>query len=170
MKIRRLAAVAALVLLSSCNVGPNYHKPSVTTPDTFRGSIAATASDSQSIADQQWCDVFKDEQLQELIRTALSQNYDLRNAFARVEAARGNLGIRRADQYPTIGAGGAVIAVQPSEGVVAGAGPLTPTGVFRERTFGSLFLDLLSYEVDLWGRLRRATEAARAELLAMDWS
>ena len=101
-----LAAMAVLVLLSGCKVGPKYRKPSVTTPPAFRGSPAANDSDPHSIGDLQWFEVFKDEPLQELIRAALAQNYDLRIAMARVDAAHANLGIRRSDQYPTIGAGG----------------------------------------------------------------
>src|SRR5262245_53489144 len=171
IKMYWLAAVAALVLLSGCNVGPNYRKPAVATPTTFRAAPATNASDTQSIADQQWFEVFKDDQLQELIRTALAQNYELQVAIARVDAARANLGIRRSDQYPSIGAGGAIIAVKPTDGgVIPLPGTLTPTGITRERTFGTAFLDLLTYEVDLWGRLRRSTEAARAELLAVDWN
>jgi multidrug efflux system outer membrane protein len=168
---RCILAVAVLAILSGCNVGPNYHKPAVTTPATFRAAPAANNSDTQSIADQKWFEVFKDEQLQDLIRTALSQNYELRTAMARVDAARANLGIRRSDQYPSINAGGAVIAVQPTEkGVVPLPGALTPTGITSERTFGTAFLDLLAYEVDLWGRVRRSTEAARDELFAMEWN
>jgi multidrug efflux system outer membrane protein len=143
----------------------------MTPPAAFRAAPAANASDSQSIADLQWFEVFKDEPLQELIRTALAENHELRSAFARVDAARANLGIRRADQYPSIGAGGGVIAVQPTEkGVIPLPGALTPTAITQERTFGTAFLDLLSYELDIWGRLRRATEAARAEMLAEDWN
>jgi len=171
IKMYWLAAVAVLVLLTGCKVGPSYHKPTVTTPVAFRAAPAANTSDPQSIGDQQWFEVFKDEQLQELIRTALAQNYELRVAIARVDAARANLGIRRSDQYPSIGAGGAIIAVKPTDGgVIPLPSSLTPTGITRERTFGSTFLDLLTYEVDLWGRLRRSTEAARAELLAVDWN
>jgi outer membrane protein, multidrug efflux system len=164
-------AVAVLILVTACKVGPNYHKPTVATPASFRAAPAANASDTESIADQKWFDVFKDEHLQELIRTALAQNYELRVAVARVEAARANLGINRSNQYPSIDAGGAIIAIQPTEGgVVPLPGALTPTGITRERTFGTAFLNLLSYELDIWGRLRRSTEAARAEFLAMDWN
>jgi multidrug efflux system outer membrane protein len=160
-----------LFLFSGCNVGPKYRKPVVTTPDVFRGSPSANVSDTQSIADLQWFEVFKDEPLQELIRTALAQNYDLRVAIARVGAARANVGMAEADKYPTLNAGATLVSVRPAEGgIVSGAGPLTPTGLTRERTFGSTFLNLLSYEVDLWGRVRRENEAAQAQLLALDWN
>ncbi|HLH30372.1 MAG TPA: efflux transporter outer membrane subunit [Terriglobia bacterium] len=168
---RSILIPAVLFLLSGCNIGPKYRRPAVATPASFRAAPAADAADPQSIADQQWFEVFKDAQLQNLIRTALAQNYQLRIAMARVEAARANLGIRRSDQYPSINAGGAVIAVQPTEsGVVPLPSALTPTGINHERTFGTTFLDMLSYELDIWGKVRRSTEAARDQLFAMDWN
>jgi multidrug efflux system outer membrane protein len=170
-KMRWLAVVAAVALISGCKVGPHYRRPAVTTPVNFRGSPAATPADPQSLADLQWFEVFKDESLQELIRTALAQNYDLKSAMARVSAARAHLGITEAERYPTVNAGSALVSARPAEGgIITGAGPLTPTGLTRERTFGSTFLDLLTYEVDLWGRVRRANEAATAEFMALNWN
>jgi multidrug efflux system outer membrane protein len=145
-------------------VGPDYQRPPVTTPDVFRASPTPTP-DPKSIADLKWFEVFSDEQLQELIRTALVQNYDLRDAVARVDAARANLGITQADQYPNFGVGGGFTSVELSrEGIFS-----IPSGN-RRRDFGTVFLSLFTYEIDIWGRLRRATEAARAELLATDWN
>jgi multidrug efflux system outer membrane protein len=144
-------------------VGPDYHRPAVTAPAQFRGNSTA---DAQSIADLKWFEVFKDEQLQDLIRTALVQNYDLRDAIARVEQARANLGITQADQYPNFGAGSDVTATERSR-----QGEQTiPNGIDRQRTYGTVFLSLFTYELDIWGRLRRATESARAQLLAADWN
>ena len=105
MKKRASGAAALILLLSGCMVGPDYRRPAVTTPDAFRGASAAIPPDKQSIAELKWFEVFQDEQLQELIRTALTQNYDLRDAVARVDAARANLGITQADQYPNFGIG-----------------------------------------------------------------
>ena len=120
----------------------------------------------ESIAELKWFEVFKDEELQELIRTALTQNYDLRDAVARVDAARANLGITQADQYPNFGVGADVTAIERSR-----RGELTiPRGTSRQRTFGTVFLNLFTFEIDIWGRLRRATESARAQLLATDWN
>src|SRR5229473_1553221 len=104
---RSFAAMAIIILLDGCMVGPDYRRPPVTAPDVFRGSSTPTP-DPQSIADLKWFEVFSDEQLQELVRTALAQNYDLRDAVARVDAARANLGIARAAQYPSAVAGGVV--------------------------------------------------------------
>src|SRR5918996_4427185 len=111
LKRRFFAAVTLAVFLSGCAVGPDYRRPSVITPTVFR---AATTTDAQSIGDLKWFEVFKDEHLQELIRVALVQNYDLRDAIARVEAARANLGITQADQYPNFGVGADVTAIEAS--------------------------------------------------------
>jgi outer membrane protein, multidrug efflux system len=165
-RLRRVfTAVGAALWLSGCMVGPDYRRPSVTTPGLIRGSVP-TAPDTQSIGDLKWFEVFQDEQLQELIRTALVQNYDLRDAIARVDAARANLGITRADQYPNFGVGADVTATEASR-----RGEQTiPRGVSRERSFTTVFLNLFTFEIDTWGRLRRATESARAQLLAEDWN
>ena len=110
---RLFAAATMLVLLSGCMVGPDYLKPPLATPGEFRAS-PTPAPDATSIADLKWFEVFSDEQLQELIRTALVQNYDLRVAVARIDAARANLGITRSYQYPNLGAGAAYTSVQSS--------------------------------------------------------
>jgi multidrug efflux system outer membrane protein len=160
-----ILAVTAALWLSGCMVGPDYQRPTVTAPGVFRGS-SATVPDPHSIAELKWFEVFKDEELQQLIRTALLQNYDLRDAIARVEAARANVGITQADQYPSFGVGADLTAVEASR-----RGALTiPRGVDRERTFTTVFLNLFTFELDIWGRLRRATESARAQLLAEDWN
>jgi outer membrane protein, multidrug efflux system len=162
---KRLILLAVIVsLLSGCMAGPKYRKPEVKAPAVFRADPAATP-DPNSLADLRWFEVFKDERLQELIRTALVQNYDLREAVARVNAARANLGITRSDQFPTIAAGADMTTLRNSTGgQFAGIGG----GFARDRTFGTVVLNLLSFELDLWGRLRRATEAARADLLAAE--
>jgi outer membrane protein, multidrug efflux system len=166
VKRRFFAAATMMLWLSGCMVGPDYRRPAVTTPDAFRAASAAITPDKQSIAELKWFEVFQDEQLQELIRTALAQNYDLRDAVARVDAARANLGITQADQYPNFGIGADVTSVEQSR-----QGQFTiPRGTSRQRTFGTVFLNLFTFELDIWGRLRRATEASRAELLATDWN
>jgi len=165
VKRRLFAAATTMVWLSGCMVGPDYKRPPVTAPGVFRGATP-TAPDAQSIADLKWFEVFSDEQLQELVRTALAQNYDLRDAIARVDSVRANLGITQADQYPTFGIGADFTANERSR-----RGQETiPRGTSRQRSFGSVFLNLFTFEIDIWGRLRRATEAARAELLASDWN
>src|SRR5512145_964772 len=105
MKTRWIAITIIAGLLMGCRtVGPNYTRPVIKPPDAFRGSVDRTpAADAGSLADLKWFEVFKDEQLQKLIREALESNYDLRDAVTRVDAARANLGITRADEFPTIG-------------------------------------------------------------------
>src|SRR5262245_1352568 len=162
---RIIITAICLTLLSGCMAGPKYKKPVVKSPDRFRGSAdRAVPPDPASLGDLKWFEVFKDEKLQELIRTATVSNYDLREAVARVDAARANLGITRADQFPTITAGAEATTLRNS---IGGAFPI-PGGINLNRTFGGVVLNLLSFELDLWGRLRRATEAARADLLASE--
>jgi len=145
-------------------VGPKYRRPAAEPPSVFRGGDPTPPADPASLADLKWFEVFRDERLQELIRAALAHNYDLRQAVARVSAARANLGITRSDQFPNITASGEMTSLRnSSSGQVA-----LPTGVDRDRSFGTVLLNLLSFEVDIWGRLRRATEAARADLLSAE--
>jgi multidrug efflux system outer membrane protein len=116
------------------------------------------------LGDEKWFAIFKDEKLQELIREALAHNYDLREAVARIDAARANLGIVKADQYPTFTASSDLTVQRNSRD-----GAFTiPEPVKRDRTFGSVLLNLLTFELDIWGRLRKATAAARADLLASE--
>jgi len=157
-------AGTTVVLLSGCLVGPDYQRPKVAAPETFRAA-PATAADANPIADLKWFEVFSDEKLQELIRTALEQNYDLRDAVARVDAARANLGITESNQYPNFGVGVGYSNIEASRtGLIN-----IPTGN-RRSNFTSVSLSLFPFEIDLWGKLRRATEAAQADMLATDWN
>src|ERR1700730_3124168 len=159
-------ALTLAFLLTGCTVGPNYHRPAIQTPDTFRSPSPTPANDRASLADLKWWEVFKDEKLQDLERVALTQNYDLRDAAARVEAARANLGITRSNQFPPLDANGTITTTRLSRN---GQTPLPKSFVpSQNRTFGGATLGLLSFELDLWGRLRRATEAARANLLSAE--
>jgi multidrug efflux system outer membrane protein len=158
--------VVLSLFLASCTVGPNYRRPAVQLPQNFRASEPLPAAQGESLADLKWFEVFKDEKLQELVRTALRQNYDLRTAVVNVEAARANLGITRSNQFPNVTAGGSIEFTRLSRD---GSLPLPATFVpSQNRNWGEAGLNLLSYEVDIWGRLRRATEAARANLLSAD--
>src|SRR5258706_2915756 len=158
-----IAPTLIAFLLTGCAVGPNYHRPSIQAPDSFRAPAPMPANDPTSLADLKWWEVFKDEQLQELTRTALVQNYDLRDAVARVEQARANLGITRSNQFPPASAGGDIQFTRLSRD---GATPLPASFLpSQNRNWGEASLNLLSFEVDLWGRLRRSTESARAGLL-----
>jgi outer membrane protein, multidrug efflux system len=165
MRTRTLMLLVAS-LLAGCTVGPNYKRPSTSVPAAFRAPDPLPPAQAESFADLKWFEIFKDEELQKLIRTALEQNYDLRDAVARVEAARASLGITRSNQFPTVGAGAAVEINRLSRD---GQTPIPPTFLqHQDRNFGTAALQLLSFEVDIWGKLRRATEAARANLLSAE--
>ena len=157
----------------SCAVGPNYKRPKVDVPVTYRGATAdgapeasqsdgnpAQAASGQSLADQKWWDVFQDPTLQELIRTALKENYDVRIAAARIMEARAQLGITRADQLPSVNAGGAATNDRV---------PKTKFAPETETSFNAVGASL-GWDLDFWGKYRRATEAARANLLATEWA
>lgn len=141
-----------------------YQRPRVQTPTALDRSAPPAQPDPQSVADLKWFEVFQDEKLQSLIQEALTYNYDLRESVARVDAARANLGLTRSNQFPQIGAT-ADFAVQ---GVSKDGAFRVPESVDRHRTFGSILLNLFTYELDVWGRLRKATSAARADLLATE--
>ena len=145
------AISTAAALLSACTVGPNYRRPVVQTPAAFHGADESQqAAQTKSFADLPWWQVFHDPQLQELIGTALKQNYDLQLAVERVNAARAQVGIVRSDQFPQI-------SVDPNF-----SGSKTEQNI-KSNIF-SLAADAI-FQVDLFGRYRRATEAARAQLL-----
>ena len=165
---RRVAAFlwvgfcALLLSLAGCVVGPNYKRPIVNTPSTYRGLTDAEAANttSASLADQKWWEVFQDQQLQQLIRTALQQNYDVRIAAARVLEAQAQLGITRANQFPTVNANGSGNSVRnPANGPI-------PSYEFN---YGRITASA-AWQLDFWGLYRRATEAARADLLANEWA
>lgn len=160
--VSSLAAALLLIALTGCTVGPNYKRPKVDTPSTYRGltpeEVAQT--DAKSFADEKWWDVFQDEQLKELIKAALEQNYDVRIAATRILEAQARLGITRADQFPTITAGAGTVSTRSAQQKFLPA-------VETDAHHVSLGLD---WDLDFWGRFRRATEAARANLVASEWA
>ena len=166
MRNSAILPIVVAAFLAGCTVGPNYQRPAVPAPANFRAPEGTSTADPTSVGDLKWFEVFKDERLQELVRTALEQNYDLRDAVARVDASRAQLGMTRSDQLPGVAAGANISTVRLSRN---GQTPLPVSFVrSQDRTFGGAALDLLSYEVDIWGKLRRATEAARANLLSAE--
>jgi multidrug efflux system outer membrane protein len=150
-----------ILLLAACTVGPNYQRPKVDVPGEYRGMPAAGpgAASAESLGDAKWWTVFQDEQLQALIRTALKQNYDLRIAAERVLAAQAQLRIARSDQYPSAGVG--VIGTTERQA----SGPMAPAFRWDYLQVGGA----ASWEIDFWGKYRRATEAARANLAQTEW-
>src|SRR5207245_2317498 len=105
--IRPLALGALLLTLAGCTVGPNYARPGATVPDAYRGTTAgeATTLGATALGEQKWWEVFQDEQLRQLIAAALQQNWDVRVAAARVLQAQAQLGVTRADQFPSVTGG-----------------------------------------------------------------
>ena len=162
----RVSLIVIAGLSTACTIGPNYRRPIVEVPTSFRVPDPLPPVEAASIADLKWFEVFKDEKLQDLIRMALERNYDLRDAVARVEEGRANFGIIRSDQFPNFGAAGSVEINRVSRD---GATPIPPELLpSQNRNFGTAALRLLSFEIDIWGRLRRATQAARANLLSAE--
>jgi outer membrane protein, multidrug efflux system len=155
-----LALMVVAILGSGCTVGPNYKKPSANVPGTYRGLAPEETGkiDSASLGDQKWWEVFQDEELQSLIRTALQQNYDVRIAGARILQAQAQLGITRADQFPSVSAGASISDQRTARSSFFPA---------FERSTGQLNVSA-AWDLDFWGKFRRATEAARANLLASE--
>ena len=170
-----------LLITSACAVGPKYKRPNVDVPGTYRGAFAqgdgsetqqspgqqasSTAQQTpqtseQSVGDQKWSEVFQDSELQGLIRTALKNNYDIRIAATRILEAQAQLGITRADQLPTINVG------------AAGENDRLPKTKL-DHEFETSFTEVhasMAWDLDFWGKYRKATEAARANLLATQWA
>ncbi len=118
-----LASLLITLLISGCMVGPDYKRPAAIVPTEFRGaSRDAAVAEAASLGDQKWWDVFRDEQLQSLIRTAIQQNYDVRIAATHVLQAQAQLGITRSNQFPSVSAGADIAAQRTAQSIVLPAG------------------------------------------------
>ena len=163
--LTRLAmGLVASSLAWSCTLGPAYKRPEVQPPPAFRGAEAAVAGAPESLADVQWFDLFQDATLTQLVNTALEQNFDLRIAAERVLQARAILRITRADQFPAVDGAADVVATRFSQ---TGANRGVPRGVDSDVTYTQAGFSL-GWELDVWGRLRRLTESARAQYVATE--
>jgi len=147
--------LSAALLTAGCTVGPNYKRPTAAVPGSYRGTTSDEAAQTQlaALGDQKWWDIFQDEQLGTLIRTALTQNYDSRIAASHMLEAQAQLGIIRADQFPTLGAGAGIADVRQAKSKFLPAFE-TSTGQANVSA---------AWELDFWGKYRRATEAAKSE-------
>jgi len=156
------AIVALLLLLAACKVGPNYQRPPLTVPDQYRGLAPDQSTQTtpqqpaEDFAVMKWTAVLQDETLQGLIKEALNSNYDLRIAATRILEASANLGITRANQFPTVNGNFSIINQQATP-LFTGSPTIDTAGL------------QLNYIVDFWGQYRRATEAARAVLLSTEY-
>jgi multidrug efflux system outer membrane protein len=147
--------VALTALLTACAVGPNYKRPAVTAPAEVRG---ASAAEAVSLADRPWWEVFGDDALKSLIDEALRGNYDIREAAWRVEEFRARAGVARSDFFPQVSYQGQWSRSRQSDLVLPGSAPVSLYNV----NLG------LSWEIDLWGRIRRLSEAALADYLSTE--
>jgi NodT family efflux transporter outer membrane factor (OMF) lipoprotein len=149
-------------LVASCTLGRNYKRPAIETPSTYRSASGETST--ASLADLQWFELFRDETLTELVKTALKQNFELRIAAERVLQARAAYGITRAGQFPSVDVSIEGTATRASQKGAIGSVPAgVDTGVSYTQAGFSL-----GWELDVWGRLRRLSEAARAQYLATE--
>jgi len=160
LKPRLLAPAALALALNGCLVGPNYHRPATDLPAQFPDAPPS----AESIADKKWFDLFQDPVLKQLVQTALQKNFDVRIAAERVLEARAQYGITRANLFPTLDAQGSYNSVRSSS---IGAAPFLPAGTNFATTYTQAGLQF-NWELDLWGKLRRLDEAARAQFLASE--
>jgi multidrug efflux system outer membrane protein len=157
--MRSIALTMALLLLAGCAIGPDYQRPEIESPPAWQVDMHM----AQDTANTAWWEQFNDPVLNDLIKTALRENFDLRAATARVEEFYGIYGATRADLFPQVGYGAAASRVQASQ---KGPIPLMPGNNPLYNLYEAQFS--ASWEIDIWGKLRRATEAARADLLASE--
>ena len=161
--VRLILFAGELGLLAGCNVGPKYVRPNVTAPPTFRGAdeTAVVSGAANSLGDEQWSAVYREPELQALIRKALANNYDVRIAAQRILEQEAQVKITRAQQFPTVSIGGTGIgATLPSS-----LGTQIPSPLVN----GSFNVSA-AWTPDFWGLYRKQTEAARAQLLAQTWA
>jgi outer membrane protein, multidrug efflux system len=164
-----VASVSFLVLLAvlvGCAVGPNYQRPAVDTPASFRAAATSTndLSSTNSLANLGWWQVMNDPQLHAYIVEALTNSWDIQIAAARVLQAEAAARVTRSQFMPTVGAGADWNTTRTSQTGPSGV----PSGMNPIQEYGSVSGAMAGYEVDLWGRIRRANEAARAQLLATE--
>jgi outer membrane protein, multidrug efflux system len=158
--MRKLPLLPVLILLAGCTVGPNYRRPTVNVPTDYRGATPAQPATAASLGNEKWWDVYQDAVLTQLIHTALQQNYDVRIAATRVLEAQAQLGIVRANQFPSASVGAGVFSQENAQ-----VSNLFPA---YEVNAGQLNLSVI-WNLDFWGKYRRQTEAARAQMLASKW-
>jgi multidrug efflux system outer membrane protein len=138
-----LPSLLVTLLISGCTVGPNYKRPAAVVPTEFRAvSPESSKAEAASLGDQKWWDVFRDEQLQSLIRTAIQQNYDVRIAATRVLQAQAQLGITRSNQFPSVSGGANLSAQRTSQSIIFPA---------IEQSTGQLNLSA-AWQLDFWGQ------------------
>jgi len=152
--------IAALGLMTGCLIGPKYKRPAANVPQEYRAPAPQQAAQASSLGNEQWWQVYQDPVLTQLIHTAIAQNYDVRIAAARVLEAQAQVGITRANQLPSASVGADVFSEQNAK--------VTNLFPAYQVNGGELNLSVI-WNLDFWGKYRRQTEAARAQLLASEW-
>ena len=161
MKKAALSGIVALLALEAgCMMGPKYKRPAVNVPQQYRTPSPQQAVAASSLGNEQWWQVYEDPVLTQLIHTAIAQNYDVRIAAARVLQAQAQVGITRSNQLPSASVGADVFSQQNAK--------VTKLFPAYEVNGGELNLSVI-WNLDFWGKYRRQTEAARAQLLATEW-
>jgi multidrug efflux system outer membrane protein len=155
-----LGILAVLVLEAGCMMGPKYKRPTVDVPQEYRAPAPQQAAQASSLGNEEWWQVYQDPVLTQLIHTAIAQNYDVRIAAARVLEAQAQVGITRANQLPSASVGADIFSQQNAK-----VSNLFPA---YQVNGGELNLSVI-WNLDFWGKYRRQTEAARAQLLASEW-
>lgn len=158
----RMALWLTGLVLAGCTMGPDYRRPAVPVPAQFRGSTAETSP--SSLAEKKWADLFEDDQLHQLVATALEQNFDLNIASERVDEARARFRFTVAGEYPSLDAEAKFVGNRPTR---IGANPIVPATMSLDSSYTQAG-GALSWELDLWGRIRRMTESARAQYVATE--
>jgi multidrug efflux system outer membrane protein len=179
--LRSLSTLALVIAIAGCKVGPNYKRPVVDTPASYRGALApdiADASTAPPLGTQKWDTVFTDPVLQQLITVALKNNYDVKIAADRVLEQQAQVGVTKAAQYPTLSAGGSYDALGLPSGLFSSlnnssnsSGSSTKSNSTSQTNYyaGGLTASV-AWNLDFWGMYRRQTEAARANLRATEWA
>src|SRR5215469_10272102 len=152
------AFIVTLLMMAGCALGPNYHRPATNPPENFRFAGMLTTN---SLGDLQWQEVFQDPNLQNLITIALTNNYNLKQAVARVEEARYAAMAARSPFFPQVNYGGDIGRGKNS---IYNA----PFGLAGETKTSALATLNATWEIDFWGRIRRLSQAAEAQYLATD--
>jgi multidrug efflux system outer membrane protein len=170
-RIRKLSLIPVgllFLLLTGCTVGPNYVRPPIATPPAYRGADDApvTSAGQNSLGDENWANVFNEPELQQLIRTALVNNYDVRIAAQHVLEAQAQLRITRSQQFPTVSVGGTGVGANLGSSAFGSIGKQAPSGTIAE---GSFSLSA-AWNPDFWGLYRRQTEAQRDQMLSQVWA
>jgi multidrug efflux system outer membrane protein len=159
-KTALLGIVAALGLMPGCLMGPKYKRPPVHVPQEYRAPAPEQAAQASSLGNEPWWQMYQDPVLTQLIHTAIAQNYDVRIAAARVLEAQAQVGITRSSQFPSASVSADIFSQENAK--------VTNLFPAYQVNAGQLNLSVI-WNLDFWGKYRRQTEAARAQLLATEW-